>query len=202
MSSSPSDQRPSDTDKEPGVNEPPVFHMLDRGLAGIELLLRYAVAVFLIGLAAISLVNAVVLAWPPLTAQHDYTKAISLGFDTVFLTVILLEVLHTVLNRGALVRQVQEFLVIGITSGVRHGLEIAASVGTTHEETRTVCNDVAVALHHVQRVCRQTSVTLPNTGSEETVKELAINAGAVLLLVVALWFVRQGPSQDSQASSS
>lgn len=191
MSSSPTDQSPSAADQEPGARESPTFRAIDRGLARVELLLRYLVAIILIGLAGVSLVNVFVLVWPPMTQQHDFTRAISIGFDTVFLTIILLEVLHTVLSRGALVQQLEEFLVIGITSAVRHGLEIAAAVGTTHQEIRTVCNDLAVVLHHAQRVCRQVPVTIPNTSSGEIVKELTINAGAVLLLVIALWLIRQ-----------
>jgi hypothetical protein len=201
MSSSPSDHGPADTDQEPGANEPPALRTLDRGLASIELMLRYVVAVFLIGLAVISLANVVVLVWPPLTTQHDYTMAISIGFDTVFLTVILLEVLHTVLSRGPLVRQIQEFLVIGVTSAVRHGLEIAAAVGTTRQEVRTVCNNVTALLRHVQRVCQQVPVSAPTTSSGEIVKELVVNAGAVLLLVIALWLVRQGSPAGSQRGS-
>jgi hypothetical protein len=35
--------------------------------------------------------------------------------------------LHTTLSRGPISQQLQEFLVIGITAAVRHGLELAAS---------------------------------------------------------------------------
>ncbi|HKO24856.1 MAG TPA: hypothetical protein VJY65_08970, partial [Chloroflexota bacterium] len=49
------------------------------------------------------------------------------GIDGAFLAIILLELLHTTLSRGPISQQLQEFLVIGITAAVRHGLELAAS---------------------------------------------------------------------------
>ena len=79
--------------------------------------------------------------------------------DGTFIIVILLELVHTTLSRGPISTQVQEFLVIGITSAVRTGLEtVAARSGDTTRETGI---------------------------------ELAITAFASLLLVVALWLVRQ-----------
>jgi hypothetical protein len=59
----------------------------------------------------------------------DLEAATSASLDAVFLAVILLELVNTTLSRGPMSLQVQEFLVVGITSGVRKGLEIAAHRG-------------------------------------------------------------------------
>ena len=75
------------------------------------------------------------------------------------LAIILLELLHTTLTRSSIIRQLQEFLVIGITAGVRYSLEVAASGG--------------------------------GSNPRDVVIDLTINAGAVLILVAALWLVRQ-----------
>ena len=58
------------------------------------------------------------------------------GLDAAFIVIILLELVHTTLSRGPISTQVQEFLVIGITSAVRNGLETAAGRGNgTPRET-------------------------------------------------------------------
>jgi phosphate starvation-inducible membrane PsiE len=77
--------------------------------------------------------------------------------------IILLELLHTILSHGPISQQVQEFLAIGITAAVRHGLGLAAS----------------------------------NTDQNALVIDLAVNSGGVLLLVSALWLVRQRSAMDT-----
>lgn len=141
-----------------GAQSRDVEMRIEHVLETVERALIYIVALFLVILAVLALVNTVLRVTDPILHHHDYTKAIANGIDAAFLTVILLELLHTVLSRGPLSRQLQEFLVIGITSAVRHSLEIAAAGGSD---------------------------------ARGLVIDLAINAGGVLILVVALWLVRQ-----------
>lgn len=162
----------------------------------MEQALVFVVAIFLIIFAMLSLVNVVMLTAGPIFLEHDFTKAIETGFDSAFMTIILLEVLHTVLSRASLVRQVQEFLVIGITSAVRHSLEVAAASNGTHEETRTVCGVAVVIGNHLRQICQPSTISVANSSSQEVVIELAINAGGVLILVAALWLVGLGKVRD------
>jgi hypothetical protein len=181
--------------------KPTVDERLGAGLAIVERVLIYMVALLLVGFAVLALVNTVVLVEAPLLGPaHDYGLAISHGIDAAFLTVILLELLHTVLSRGPISRQLQEFLVIGITSAVRHSLEIAAGTVGTRTETRTICNSVRAALHRTQQSCHSATLTLPGSSSRGIVIDLAINALGVLILVAALWLVRQqmGVPQDER----
>jgi hypothetical protein len=157
----------------------------------VERALVYVVALFLVGFAVLALVNTVVLVWDPIFVQHDYTTAITHGIDAAFLTVILLELLHTVITRGPISRQLQEFLVIGITSAVRHSLEITAGTTAGQTEEHTVCNTIGQAVGHSRRVCRTVAVAVPGGTSRDVVIDLAINAVGVLILVGALWLVRQ-----------
>ncbi len=158
-------------------------------LSGWIQLLILTVALFLVGFAVLSLVNVIAITWGPIFVEHDYTKAIANGFDAAFMTVILLEVLHTVLSRAALSTLVIEFLVIAITSAVRHSLEIAAASGSEHEVTQTVCGTVRSASGQLQHACRATTQLVANTSGQEIVLELMLNAGCVLLLVLALWLM-------------
>jgi hypothetical protein len=153
--------------------------------------LVYVVALFLIFFAVLALVDTVALIKDPILVDHDYTRAITLGIDTAFLTVILLELLHTVVSRGPISRQLQEFLVIGITSAVRHSLEIAAGGSGPRTENRLVCTTVGRVLGHTQQSCRVLAVSVPGPTSRDVVIDLAINAVGVLILVAALWLVRQ-----------
>jgi hypothetical protein len=164
-----------------------------------EQLLILLVGLFLIGFAALSLFNTLVLIKDPIFVDHDYTEAISMGFDSAFLTIILLEVLHTVLTRSSLALQIREFLVIGITSAVRHSLEVAASSSATHTANQVVCQTVATVTHQTQRICHVFAVQVPNSSSQEVVIELAVNAGGVLLLVAAFWLVGQGREDKGSA---
>jgi hypothetical protein len=184
-----------------GHDQPPprIFRLADELFEQAERILVYLVGLFLIGFAAFSLFNTLVMIQRPIFVDHDYTQAISIGFDSAFLTIILLEVLHTVLTRSSLARQIREFLVIGITSAVRHSLEVAAAGSDTHQQLQRVCVTVSDLAHHLVRSCPLVAVDVPISSSEEVVIELAINAGGVLLLVVAFWLVGQGKDDGAGA---
>jgi len=74
-------------------------HRMDGWMAStfavIQRLLIAAVAIALVSLSTMALWDTVVIVHDELT-RHDLTRAITGGVDTVFLTVILLELLHTV----------------------------------------------------------------------------------------------------------
>jgi len=131
----------------------------DRGLERGAGILMTVVGLLLIVFVVVALVGAVEATVEPLVHGHQFTRAAVEGVDSAFLAIILLELVHTTLSKGHISRQLQEFLVIGVTSGVRSGLEIAA--GARGADPR------------------------------ETVIALAINSLGVLLLVFALWLVRQ-----------
>jgi phosphate starvation-inducible membrane PsiE len=114
------------------------------------------VALVLLALVAIALVGTVRVVALALIAR-DFNRAVVDGLDSAFLVIILLELVHTTLARGPVSSQLQAFLVVGITAGVRLGLEVAAERG-----------DPAAV-----------------------VRNLAINALGVLVLVGALWLVRE-----------
>jgi len=139
----------------------------------LESILTYVVALFLIGFAVLALWDTLQGASTSLFGAHaSSTRAIVDGIDSTFLTIILLELLHTTLSRGPISRQLQEFLVIGITSAVRHSLELAAgSTGARSGSPR------------------------------DLVIDLTINAAGALLLVICLWLVRQQlrPPRDGGA---
>ncbi len=128
------------------------------------------VSLFLVILVLIALVGVVLSLREPLLHNHDFTTAVLDGVNGTFLAVILLELLHTTLSRGPISRQLQEFLVIGVTAGVRHGLELA--------------------------------VETPQGGARDVVISLAINAVAVLGLVLSLWLVREQLLRSGRAVGS
>ena len=132
----------------------------------LESLLLSVVSLILVLLVLVALVGVGRQLWDPLVVAHDFTDAAVRGIDAVFLAIILLELLHTTLSRGPISRQLQEFLVIGITAAVRHGLALAAGQGS---------------------------------GPRDVVINLTINAAGVLLLVAALWAVRQQLRADHSA---
>jgi phosphate starvation-inducible membrane PsiE len=129
---------------------------LNRVIERAASMLTSIIALFLIVLVAMEIVSAVGATLA--TVDHDAPHAAMVGLDSAFLAIILIELVHTTLSRGPISVQVQEFLVIGITSGVRSGLEAVAARGAD-------ARAVAVSL--------------------------ALNAAGVLILVVALWLVRQ-----------
>ena len=142
-----------------------------QAFTSVQLLLVYIVALFLILFSLLTLVSTsreLILA----VQQHqDLTQAVSQGLNAVLFTVILLEVLNTVLSRAAMVQKLQEFLGIAIFSAVRYGLEIVA--GSQRAKVENPLAGAGVPL-----------------SSRDIVIDLAINAGGVLILVLALWFVK------------
>ena len=154
-----------------------------RGFAGAQRVLEYAVALCLLVFALITLVNTAQEVLTTVRRQHDLTLAVTQGVDAVLFVVILLEVLNTILSRAPAVQRLQEFLVIGILSAVRYGLEIVASAQGSRAATETGI---------------QVNV------SRGVVTDLALNAAGILVLVLALWGVRrmvkvEGPGQWRRA---
>lgn len=146
----------------------PVEERLNGLFERVESLLTLVVSVFLIGFVLVALVGVGVQVYAPIFVAHDYTDAAIRGIDAVFLAIILLELLHTTLSRGPVSRQLQEFLVIGVTATVRHSLEIAAGREGT---------------------------------PRDLVVNLTINAAGALILVAALWLVRQQLRADRRAQA-
>lgn len=151
-----------------------------RAFTRVQTLLEYTIALFLVLFSLLTLYNTgreLLLAFQ----QHqDLTQAISKGVDAVLFTVILLEVLNTILSRAAMIRKLQEFLVIGIFSAIRYGLELVAGAQQAKVEKAT---------------------TFVPPSSREIVIDLVINAGCVLILVIALWFVKtrvEAPAQRTK----
>lgn len=102
----------------------------NRALERAVSVLTSVVALLLVVFVVIALAGAGAAALEPLRGSRDFTGAAIDGLDRAFLVVILLELAHTTLSRGPITRQVQEFLVVGVTSGVRAGLEAVAQRGT------------------------------------------------------------------------
>lgn len=140
-----------------------------RAFATVQLVLEYIVALFLILFGLLTLFSTGRDLLTAFQQRQDLTQAVSRGVDAVLFTVILLEVLNTILSRAAMIQKLQEFLVIGIFSAIRYSLEIVASSQQVKVENP--------------------AAALPPS-SREIVIDLVINAGSVLLLVVALWFVK------------
>lgn len=149
---------------------------MEKSFALIQRLLIAAVAIVLVILSGMALWDAVVLVRDEISA-HDLTRAITVGVDTVFLTVILLELLHTVIGQEPLARQAPDFIIIGITSAIRHGLGLVATSTGNEQVTRLI---------HGHRY----TISVPGGSSRDTVISLFINSGSVLVLVAALWLVR------------
>lgn len=104
-------------------------------------LLTSAIAAFLVVFVVVALAGVVSEVREPLL-HRDFTEAAIHGLDSTFLAIILLELLHTVVSRGRVSEQMQEFLVIGVTATIRHGLEVAAS-GRTRDQ-RDLVIDLAI----------------------------------------------------------
>ncbi len=127
--------RPDEQKSEPGRGaEPrvqarasPFEDRVNRLYERIESVLTLVVAIFLIAFVLIAFVAVINQIRDPLFVTHDFTEAVIRGIDAIFLAIILLELLHTTLARGSVSEQLQEFLVIGITAAIRHGLDVAAS---------------------------------------------------------------------------
>jgi phosphate starvation-inducible membrane PsiE len=144
---------------EPSI-QPPPLHLEKRFNDALERaasLMTSVVAALLVLFVVVAIGGVVLDAWRSLARDGDPTRAAVSGLNGAFIVIILLELIHTTLSRGPITTQVQEFIVIGITSAVRTGLETAAARGD-HRDTAI---------------------------------DLAITSLAALLLVVALWLVRQ-----------
>lgn len=170
----------------------PLLRRLDRltsaAFAVFHRMLTAAVALALVILALIALWNTAVTIAQSLSTR-DLGAAIAHGVDTVFLTIILLELLHTVITREPLAKQAQDFIVIGLTSAVRFGLSVVATASSSADAT------------HAPHLPVHLAGTLPR----DTVINLAINSASVLLLVCALWLVRHrfpGDLPEDDASLS
>ena len=130
---------------------------------------HYAVALLLIGLAAMVLWNTV----GALLKDNPFATRVIDGINGVLFVVIVMELLHTVLthfDRAGF--QLKPFLIIGIISAVRHILTIGARLTLAGELT-------GVAFQHAQ-------------------VELGVNSGVVLGLIIGLLLVnlaeRIGPA--------
>ena len=88
--------------------------------------LTSVVGLFLVGFVIIALAGAVVPVWRALVEEHNDLEAVLDGLDMAFLAIILLELVETTRSQGPMTRRIREFIAIGITAGVRSGLEIAA----------------------------------------------------------------------------
>ncbi len=122
----------------PSPLERRLIEVLERA-AGI---LTSVVALLLIVFVAVALVGVVIAAGGPILEKRDYLDAAVKGIVGSFLAIILLELAHTTLTRGPVTRQLQEFLIVGITASVRAGLEVAAEART--RDARDVVTSLAI----------------------------------------------------------
>ena len=138
-------------------------------LGAVEDLIYLAVALVLIGIAAVLLYRTITDA---VSSHESFGDAITAAVNGVLFVVIVLEIFRTVLAHlqgGGF--QLQPFLVIGIISAVRHILLIGAKSLSTAD---------SAAFNHTQI-------------------ELGVNAGVALGLVLALVLViRSGASRDDE----
>jgi hypothetical protein len=105
-------------------------HEVNETLERAASVLTSVVAALLILFVGVALVGVVIAAVKPIVERHDLLDAAVNGIVGAFLAIILLELAHTTLTRGPVTRQLQEFLVVGITASVRAGLEVAAEART------------------------------------------------------------------------
>ncbi len=164
------DPRDHSAPEEPRIQPTPLGpeKRVNDALERIASVLTSVVAAFLIVFVISALAGVALDAWHSLHTDHDPMRAALSGLDAAFVVIILLELVHTTLSRGPISTQVQEFIVIGITSAVRNGLETAA--GRAGAAPREISID------------------------------LAITSFAALLLVAALWLVRQRLHADNPPS--
>jgi len=141
LEGAPADRAPPE---EPTIQAPPTHResRFNETLAHVANILTSAVALLLIVFVGVALVGVVTEGVKPLLDGGRYTDAAVQGVNSAFLAIILLELVHTTVSRGPMTRQLQEFLVIGVTVGVRSGLEIAAGAG--EHDPRDVAIDLAV----------------------------------------------------------
>lgn len=160
------------------VHRGKIEHRLLEILERAESFLLLFVALVLIALAAVTLVNTV-LTFSSMMLSHETNNFLPLvnnGIDELFQVIILAELLHTTLSRGSVSTQLQEFLVVGITVVVRHGLELASQGGVTGKGVKPI-------------------------DPTQLVIDLVINAAAALILIGGLWLVQQFVRSDRRADS-
>jgi hypothetical protein len=129
---------------EPMIQPPPsrLEHRVNGTLERAASLLTSVVALLLIMFVGVALVGVLVAAARPIIEKRDFLDAAVQGIVGAFLAIILLELAHTTLTRGPVTRQLQEFLVVGITASVRAGLEVAAEART--RDARDVVTSLAI----------------------------------------------------------
>jgi len=139
---------------------------ISRWLTFLQRAVEYAVAGGLLVLACITIIGAGVDVFSGIHEHVSTSLLVSHGLDTLLLTLILLELLQTVLSHAPLMNRLSEFMIIGVFSAVRYGLEVVAST---------------------DRAVSGGFVTDPRT----VAGSLAINAAGICLLVVTLTLVRR-----------
>jgi phosphate starvation-inducible membrane PsiE len=134
----------ADTLEEPRIQPAPLGpeKRFNDALERMASVLTSVVATLLMIFVVVAIVGVVMDAWHSLFRDHDPMHAALSGLDAAFIVIILLELVHTTLSRGPISTQVQEFLVIGITSAVRNGLETAAGRGSS--PARETAIDLAI----------------------------------------------------------
>jgi hypothetical protein len=124
-----------------------------RSLERATSLLTSIVALLLLVLVVVALAGVLIAAIEPITTR-DFTHAAIEGLDGAFLVIILLELVHTTLSRGPLAQQLEEFLVIGVASAVRAGLEAVAQRGAEARSTGfSLALDAVTVLVLVVAIC-------------------------------------------------
>lgn len=126
------------------------FHLF---FSRVESFLIFVIGLFIVGFVLIALLGVINEIREPLLITHNFTEAALKGIDVAFLAIILLELLHTIRSQSSLTKQLQEFLIIGITSAVRHGLELAATSTTGVSPQSVVINLTINALAVFILVC-------------------------------------------------
>ena len=139
---------------------------ISRMLTFMQRAVEYLVAIGLLILAGIAIFGAAIDVTNAIHEHQGTSSIISKGLDTLLLTLILLELLHTVLSHAPLMDRLAEFMIIGVFSSVRYGLEIVAS--TDRGLNGALVNDP-----------RMVAISL------------ALNAAGIFILVVTLNFVRK-----------
>jgi phosphate starvation-inducible membrane PsiE len=120
---------------------------LTRAIERAASVLTAIIALLLLGFVVVAFIGVVAAVWRPLLYGHEYGEAALDGLDMAFLAVILLELVHTTISRGPITQQLQQFIAIGVTAGVRSGLEVAARAGAAAPReviTSVVLNSVGV----------------------------------------------------------
>ncbi|MGC8465485.1 MAG: phosphate-starvation-inducible PsiE family protein [Acidimicrobiales bacterium] len=138
---------------------------LSKVLEGFEGLVYIVVAVLLVIIAAITIVNAF-KSFNNFSFGGGVTLTLTTTLNDALFVIILMELLQTVtshLAEGGF--QLRPFLIIGIISSVRRILVVGAQLSTAHHLTQTAFND--------------------------SLRELAFDAGVVVALTGALYVVQR-----------